>query len=156
MENLPNYSKLQKKVRQAFTLVEILLVISLLGIVTLMGLPMINGVVYQNDLDNASMVIVSTIRQAENNSRNGIEDSVWGVRFNYPNIILFKGNTYTTRDSAFDNIYELNSRLTYSGLTEITFSKMYAIPSTTGNFIITNLNGNSLTININAKGTLFY
>lgn len=156
MENIPNYSKFKRKAYQAFTLVEILLVIGLLGVVTLMGLPLINGVVYQNDIDNASVVIVSTIRQAENNSRNGIEDSVWGVRLEFPNVILFKGGTYATRDSAYDTSYSLNSRLTLSGLTEITFSKMYAIPSVTGNIMVTNSNGNTSTININAKGTLFY
>jgi prepilin-type N-terminal cleavage/methylation domain-containing protein len=165
MENTPNYSHIKKNSKKiwakrsnplGFTLIEILLVIAIFSIVVFAGLPLIRGIVFQNDLEMASLVVVSTLRQAENSSRNGLEDSAWGVRINYPDLILFKGNNYSSRDTTKDLAYTLNSNLTFSGLSEIVYSKMNAIPSTTGNIVITNINNNLVTININAKGRISY
>jgi len=164
MENTPNYSnnKIAKNIWAkrsnplGFTLIEILLVVAIFSIVVFTGLPLIRGVVYQNDLEVTSLVVVSTLRQAENSARNGLEDSVWGVRINYPDLILFKGNDYATRDTSKDLLYTLNSNITMSGLSEVTYSKMNAIPNTTGDIVIRNLNNNLVTININAKGRISY
>ena len=166
MENIPNYSK-NKKYRNngklGFTLVEILLTIGIFSVFIFATLPLIGGIIYQSDLESASLIIVSTMRQAESGARNGLEDSVWGVKLAYPQVILFKGGTYDTRDNTRDMSYSLGSNLTLTGLSEIRYSKMNAIPYasdntiiTNGNIIITNLNSKTVTININAKGRLSY
>ena len=166
MENIRNYSKNKKNKSNktlGFTLVEILLVVGIFSAFVFASLPLIGGVIYQSDLESASLVIVSTMRQAENSARNGLEDSVWGVKLAYPQVILFKGNTYATRDATRDMPYTLGSNLTLTGLSEIRYSKMYAIPYasdntiiTNGNITITNLNNDLVTININAKGRVSY
>jgi prepilin-type N-terminal cleavage/methylation domain-containing protein len=156
MENTPNYSNKSKKFIKGFTLVEILLVVGIFSVLVFASIPLVRGVMYQNDLESTSLLVVSTIRQAESNARNGLEDSEWGVRINYPLLILFKGNSYASRDASRDVNFTLNSNITFTGISEIAFSKMHAIPSTTGNIIFSNLNNITSTININAKGRLSY
>ena len=166
MENIRNYSenkRYKKNKKPGFTLVEILLVVGIFAAFVFVSLPLIGGIIYQSDLESASLVIVSTMRQAENSARNGLEDSVWGVKISYPQVIMFKGNTFDTRDSSRDMSYTLSSNLTLSGLSEIRYSKMNAIPYasdntviTNGNIVISNLNSKTVTININAKGRLSY
>jgi len=153
---MENISKCFNRRKNAFSIIEVLLVLGIFFLIVFLSLPLVRGVFYQNDLEDASLLIVSTIRQAENNSRNGLEDSVWGVRLTYPNVVLFKGATYGSRDTAFDVGVTLSSGITMSGLSEVTFSKMLGLPSVTGDIIITNLNNKTVNININAKGTLSY
>ena len=160
MGSIQNYSNNKTNAKaihiHGFSLVEILLVIALFSMFAFTAMPMVGGVVSQNDLESSSLMVVSTLRQAENNARNGIEDSTWSVRIAYPQLKLFKGSDYATRDLNYDVDYTLNSNLTLSGISTITYSKMYAIPSTTGNIIMTNQNNSSVIININAKGRLSY
>jgi prepilin-type N-terminal cleavage/methylation domain-containing protein len=162
MESTPKYfnNRTIRNKSNAFSLIEILLVVAIFGVVVFASLPLIRGIVYQNDLEAASLIVVSTLRQAENSARNGLNDSVWGVRINYPNMILFQGSDYASRVTSYDLNYTLNSNLTFSGLVEVTYSKMNAIPTTTPSSVkyitITNLNNNSMIININEKGRLSY
>lgn len=156
MENTPNYSNKKSHSFKGFTLVEILLVVGIFSVFIFASIPLIRDIMYQNDLENTSLVVVSTLRQAENNARNGLEDSVWGVSINNSQAILFKGSDFATRDTNSDVSFALSSNVSFSGISEITYSKMYAIPITTGNIIFTNLNNVSATININAKGRLSY
>ena len=165
MVNISKYSKFKfyKEKKNGFSIVEILLVLAIFFFIVFLSLPLVSGVFMQSDLEDNSLLIVSTIRQAENNSRNGLEDSVWGIKVDGTlGIVLFKGMgtsstaTYATRDPAYDLTLPISNNLTLSGISEVVFSKLEAVPSTTGNIIITNLNTKSITININEKGSLSY
>jgi prepilin-type N-terminal cleavage/methylation domain-containing protein len=158
MVNLSNYFKQKTKSahKSGFSLIEVLLVMAIFSMVVYLGLPLIRGAFYQSDLEDASLLLVSSIRQAQNNARNGLGDSVWGVRINPPEIVIFKGAGWDTRDPNYDTGINASSNISFSGLNEVRFSKLEGLPSTTGNIILTNLNTNTITVNINAKGTLSY
>ena len=158
MDNLSNFfkSKHSNNCKSGFSIIEVLLVLAIFSIIVFLSLPLVSGAFVQNDSEDASLLTVSTIRQAQNNARNGLQDSVWGVRINFPTLILFRGATYASRDPTYDSELTLSSHLTISGLSEITFSKLDGLPSTTGNIVITNLNNKTVTIYINEKGTIFY
>jgi len=156
MDNISKHFKQISKPKKAFSLIEIIVVVAIFAVVVYLGLPLIRNILFVSDLENSSSLVVSTIRQAQNNARNGLEDSVWGIRIDSPNVIMFRGTNYASRDPSYDLGIKLADNLNLSGLDEVSFSKMYGFPSTTGNIVLTSINGKSITINLNEKGTISY
>jgi prepilin-type N-terminal cleavage/methylation domain-containing protein len=140
---------------KAFTLVEVLVVIALLSLLMGISLPVYQNSQYKTELENADSVTVSTLRSAQIYSMNSFRDSVWGVRISSANIVLFKGTTYATRDTAYDITYSFPGGLSISGPSEIVFSKLYGAPNTTGTISISKYS-NTNQIVINAKGVKSY
>lgn len=137
--------------RQGFTLIELLLSISIISILATLSLPVIVSFQVRNDTDIAVQGIVDMIRRGQLYSRANSGDSIWGVRVGGGIATLFKGTSYATRDSAYDEIVELPPNTSASGLSEVTFAKVSGLPSAGGSMIFINTT-TSQTIVINTKG----
>lgn len=143
------------KTKKAYTLIELLVSIGLIGLIAGISLPIFSNFQYRNELDASVNITVRALKSAQTFAQSGLNDSVWGVRVNANTVTVFKGNTYSTRDVSFDNTYTFPLNLSTSGISEITYSKLYGIPSTTGSLNLFD-NSNSRQISINAKGTVTY
>lgn len=141
--------------KKGFTLLELLLSITILTIIVGIGIPVYQSLQNNNNLDIAKTTVVQGLRRAQELSRSGEHDAMWGVKVQSGSITLFKGATYAARDSAFDELFDTPSNIVPTGSTEIVFSKFYGIPNTTGTLTLT-LNNTVQTLNINEKGTLTY
>lgn len=141
---------------QGFTLIEVLLSVAIIAILSGLSLPVYETFARRNDLDVAAQSTVETIRKAETFARGVNYDSVWGVYFTSASTTFFKGATYATRDTSFDEVVTLPGSITQSGLTEITFTKVNAIPSVTGTLTMTSSTNSVRTIVINGEGSLEY
>ena len=138
-----------------FTLLEILLVISLILFMFGLSMPVYNTMLYGSEIENGNKILVSTLRRAQNQAMANSDNSKWGVYLTTTNVTLFKGNTYFTRDNTADTIYTLPATLSVSGPSgpapvEITFTKKYGVPSITGTITLS-LNGKTANIVINSK-----
>lgn len=139
--------------QRGFTLVEMLLSVSIITLLVGMSVPVYATFVGRNDLEVTRQGIVESLRRAQTYARAVKGDGTWGVAVISGKAVVFKGASYAARDAAFDENIIINSTITTSGLSEVVFTKLSGAPSTTGTATLTQTTSNdSRTVSINAKG----
>jgi prepilin-type N-terminal cleavage/methylation domain-containing protein len=141
---------------QGFTLIEMLLSVACLGIILGMTVPAYRLLQTRNDLDVAMITLVQSLRRAQLLSQTASGDTSWGVYVGNGSILIYKGSSYASRDVSSDEETRIPTNLVVSGLSEVTFSKLYGIPTTTGTFILTGLENQTRNVTINQKGMVDY
>ncbi len=139
-----------------FTLLEIVISISVLVIVASISVPIYQSFRARNDINIAGMEIAQSVRRAEILSQAVDGDTSWGVGVQMGSITLFKGTSYADRDVDFDEVFEMPTNITPSGLSEIVFAKFTGLPEVSGTFILTLAGGETRSIIINEKGMVDY
>lgn len=134
-----------------FTLIEILLSIAVIAILVGVMAPVTLSVLSRTNLSEAADRVADTLRTAELNARTGKNDMAWGVHYVAPTITLFAGDSYGARVVDLDQVDAVNDPIQMTGLTEIIFSKNTAVPSTTGEIVLSSPVGTE-TITVNEKG----
>ena len=146
---------LRKSSQSGFTIIELLLVISIMTIIGAVFLPVSIDYQQRNDLDVATTTFAQSVRRAQQMSMSGEGDSQWGVNMITGNIVIFKGNTYASRDINFDENYSISTSIANSGQTEYDFAKTTGAPAQVG--IVTFVNGSyQKTVSVNAYGIVNY
>ena len=107
-------------------------------------------------MDIATVEITQSARRAQVLAQTVDGDISWGIKIQLGSLIMFKGASYTTRDTNFDEVFEIPTSITPSGVTEIIFTKFTGLPQTTGTFTLTSNTNETRNITINAKGTVNY
>lgn len=144
-------------IKQAgFTLIELLLSVTIIGILAGLSLPVYESFARRNDLEVTTQSVVAAVRRAEVYARSVRGDSVWGVAFQSTGVTLYKGSTYASRDTSFDEIVEMPGSISVSGLSEVQFAKMSGSPSTSGTVTFTSTTNDTRVITLNAKGMVSY
>lgn len=139
-----------------FTLIEILLSLTLIIGITAITIPVYGHFFGRTNLDNAVSQVVGDWRRAQILSRGAENDSSWGVYVSSSTSVVFMGNSYASRNTNYDEIKNLNSIISLSGLSELVFLKATGTPSTNGTLILTSNNNESRSITINSQGTISY
>lgn len=138
-----------------FTIVELMIVIGILVVIAATASPLFGNLNNNSQLDAARDILVQDLYQAQTFSRNRSRDTSWGVAVNGQVITLFSGTSYAARDTASDIVYTVPSAITLSGSSQIVYSKLYGLPTTTGSFGFTT-KGKTATVTINSKGMVEY
>lgn len=141
--------------KNAFTLFELLLSMSLIAIIFVMSVPLYQNFLYRSEIDDAVNLYYKSLKTAQNFAENGYEDSNWGVAFSSNKVYVFSGSSFSTRDTNLDRTFDISNRINATGLTEVVFSKFYGFPNNTGAITITNV-GVTKNINVNAKGQISF
>ena len=142
--------------QSGFTLLELLLSVSIITMLAGIGLPVYESFVRRNDLDQTTTSVVALVRRAQTYATSVYGDSAWGVSFSSSGATLFKGTVFSSRDTNFDEVVSMPGSVTQSGLGEVQFAKFSATPSTTGSVTLTSTINDSRTITVNAKGMVAY
>jgi len=144
------------KYDNGFTLLEVLLSIACIAIIAGISIPVYQSFQNRNDLDIAGTTIAQSLRRAQILSQSSDGDTTSGVKILSPNIIVFRGASYSGRDTTQDETFTFPTSITPTGINEIIFSKTFGIPSTTGTITLTSNINETRTITINAKGMVTY
>lgn len=139
--------------KEAFTLIEILLVVSIFAILVAFTAPLGIDFYGNQQMDSDSAALVSALRSAQLKAMSAENDSSFGVYLTNSGYTLFKGNSYASRDGRYDEIREFSPSNALSGLQEIIFSKLTGVPNATGTIILVNESASS-TIDINEVGRI--
>ncbi|MFZ2192694.1 MAG: prepilin-type N-terminal cleavage/methylation domain-containing protein [Candidatus Moraniibacteriota bacterium] len=142
--------------RKGFTLIEIMLVIALMVLISSISVPVYQSFQVKNDLEASSNDLVQSLRRAQVLSQANEGDSTWGVKILSGGIVVFKGASYSARDVAYDEVFEIATSIVSSGISEVVFGKLSGLPQTSGDIILTTSNGDVRTISINIKGIIEY
>jgi len=140
--------------KNGFTIIELLLSISIIVILSGILIPVSRSFQLLNDLDVAVNTVVQTLRRAQILSQSMDGDNSWGVYIQSGDITLFQGISYVSRDSSFDEVFHLASVITVSGLAEIIFDKFSGTTQTVGTLVLTSANNEVREIVINEKGSI--
>lgn len=116
---------------RGFTLVEILLVIGIFALLISFLVPIGLDFYKSQQLETTSQEMVQTLRRAQLKAMSIDLDSSFGVYLTNNNYTLFKGDSYLTRDSQYDEIFDLPAIINVSGLFEIVFLKLEGKPKGT-------------------------
>lgn len=142
--------------QKGFTLLETLLSIAVISLIAGIGVPVYQSFQVRDDLDISTTTIVQSARRAEILAQASDGDTSWGLHIQSGNIVLFKGASYATRDSSYDEIFDLPTSILPSGLSEIVYAKFTGMPQTTGAITLTSNANETRIITINAKGTVSF
>jgi len=146
-----------QKQEKGFTLIELLLSIIIIVAIVGFATPIYQNFQVKNDLNLAASTVVQTLRRAQVLSQASDGNSSWGVKLQAGSISLFQGNDYLSRNTNYDEVFELSNNIdSSSGIEEVVFTKFTGLPDTTGNVILTIPNGDTKTITINQKGMIEY
>lgn len=144
--------KRKRKNKNGFTLIEMTLTIALLFYIGLISVMFYSSFYLKNAVNNVTKDFAFSLRKAQTYSMAGRQGSPWGVALTGGNITIFKGTSYATRTTAFDEVHDgIPSTLSIVGFNETVFAKMTGIPSATSTVLITG-GGRSRTMTVNAQG----
>lgn len=136
-----------------FTVIEVLLVISLMAIAAGVALPAGRHLLVRNDLATSTITLRQTMRRAQHLADSNSHDSDWGVRAEAGRVVLFKGATYSTRDTDFDEVYEISNSLIIGGDQEVVFSRVDAATVPASTTLTTSL-GATNTVRVSSVGVV--
>lgn len=145
-----------KMKKRGFTLLEMLLSVSIIVIITSITVPVYFSLKIDNDLNIAQNIIVTGLRRAQILARASKNDSDWGVHMQTNSITIFNGTSYAARVTTFDEDFDTPNTVTFSNLSEIVFSKFTGLPTTTGQIDLTANNNATAQVAINAQGEIDY
>lgn len=148
--------KFQAKSLKGFTLLEMMLSVSILAIIFAMTGPLYRIFMVRNDLDVTVGSLVQNLRRAQMLSQVADGDSVWGVHTATGSILIFKGATYGARDQTFDENTDIPTSIVISGLTDVVFVKKTGVPQSTGTTTFTSVTNETRNVTINQKGMVDY
>ncbi len=158
---------------KGFTLVEILIVVSVLIIISASGVAIFSSRTTQVSLDASSKEVIEIISQARNYAVTGYFGDAWGIRIldnssacvdSGDCVIMFKGESFVSRDIAYDRSVQLDRGvyIDASETNEFYFKPVAGwLSTTTGalaeqQLILKSNDGNSETIAIAASGISYY
>jgi prepilin-type N-terminal cleavage/methylation domain-containing protein len=136
--------------RRAFTIIEILLAVSIIAVIGSLSIPSYRYYQIVSDLDRASNQVTHALYRSRQLALSNADDSAWGFRV--ADGVLFNGENFTDRNVLLDEEYALPAGITVSGLSEVSFSRIKGVPSATGSIVLTAVNGLQRVIAVIGEG----
>ena len=139
--------------KNGFTLIEIIITVSLLLIILSIGVPYGLRYFRTERLNSASRNLLATLRLAQAYAMNQKGDSDFGVIIQGDKFIFFQGTDYSSRNPAFDQVFDFSDQIEVSGIHEIVFAKLTGMPGEPGNITLTSGDSSNV-IRINEAGLM--
>ena len=138
---------------KGFTIIELIIVVSLVGIVTGVATPFLSAFILRDNWHVATDRVVSEMRKAQAYAMDGKTvngNNLWGVCVIGNVFRLFNG---TCNSPNQNEDYSVPNGVALTGLTSITFGNLRGEPSVAGSINISTNLGTS-TITLNAAGMI--
>lgn len=140
---------------------EILVVVSVIGILVLIALPQFSKMKENQVLKNTIGEVSSTLHNAQSQSLASVNSSEYGVRFQSNQIIIFTGKVFSSgaSDNKIINITSPSSisNVTLNGVSassgDLYFERLSGVPSKTGTITISTPSTSKI-ITISATGAV--
>ena len=145
-----------QKLKLGFTLLELLLVFALIALLAGISVPVLQSLQVRNNLDIATNTVFQNLRRAQTLSQAVERDNRWGVMIDTEKIVIFKGESYLSRDAGFDESFNMPQGVTISISQEIIFLKLSGELQASKQITLLSNSGDSKEITINEKGTILY
>ena len=152
---------MQKFFQKGITVIEMLIVVSVIGILVLITLPRFSKIKENQVLKNTLGDVTSVLHRAQTQSLASVDSSEYGVRFQSDQVIIFKGKIFSAEapDNKITNISSPSSisNVTLGGISsstgELYFERLSGIPSKIGTITISTPSASKI-ITISATGAV--
>lgn len=131
---------------------ELILVVALVSIISIMSPIFYSRFILQNAVFNTADQLSGSLRKAQLYSMMSKQGSAWSVNYSSNAITLYKGTTFSGHDTSFDEKFDVNSNVSVSGITDISFARITGISQPSTSTINISSNNNSKTITVNSQG----
>ncbi len=143
--------------KKAFTLIEMLLVIAIIGLLGTITIPFYQRLQITTQRQTFSNQLISELRHAKLMAISANNDQSWGLNINQNQATLFMGNDFANRDQTFDESVVVPSNVTVGGsINQVIFAKQSGLPNVSGIITVSDTNGQTQSIAINSQGTVDY
>lgn len=132
--------------RPGFALLEVIIVLGIMGAMSALSIPAYREYQMRSDLDRVAQQVAQGLTRAKLLATSGERDAPWG--YYVPAGVLYKGESYANRDTAFDEVYPMPNTITVNGLLDVTYSRVSGRPSATGDIVLRALNDDERTIQV--------
>ena len=142
--------------KKGFSLIEVLLSISLMSFLSVSVYVVNIQFLQKNELQNATSILSDSLAYAQTSATTMRDDSDWGVHYNANQIVVFKGNVYSSRDMNYDQVYVVTQGINITGANDLVYKKYTGALQNPGNVVITSRNNETKTIQVNSVGAITY
>lgn len=142
------------RTQNGFTLLEMMLSVAMMMLLLGISLPIYRSYHVNTDLASAKSVVSTVLLQAKTQALAGELDDDWGVVVEPGTVTLFKGDSFASRDAAFDISTRISSSLAIAGISEIYFEKVTGVPSASGQIELINQINRQAVITISDVGII--
>lgn len=140
-----------------FTLIELLLVVPIIGIISVVTMPILMDSMIRNDINTALTTAAQTTRRANLLSKAVEGDRQWGIHFENSKIAIFKcpasgGCAFVGRNSVetdYDETFNVSSAIVITGTTDYLFTKLSGLTTAGTTTFTSGSTAKILTINSN-------
>lgn len=147
--------------QKGITAVEVLVAVSVIGILVLIAFPQFSKIKENQVFKNTIEDITSTLRSAQSQSLASVNSLEYGVYFQSDQIVLFKEKVFSpsATDNKIINIISPSSisNVTLGGVSagtgELYFARLSGVPSKTGTITVSTSSASKI-ITISATGTV--
>lgn len=139
---------------RGFTLIEILLSLSMMAVIAAFSLPVAQNYQLRSGLHVAKDTTAQQLRRAQSLSIAGEGDDTWGVAIQNGSVTLFKGSSYASRDTSYDEVNAIQTSITTSGISEVVFTRITGEPSTTGDINLESAASQTEIITVQSNGLI--
>ena len=106
----------------------------------------------KNALANTQDQIAGEMRKAQLYAMLGRQNGAWGVNYAANVLTLFQGNSYATRNVAFDEKFTIPTSVAISGLSELVYERKTGLPGTSPLTVNITVSPNTKTLTMNTYG----
>ncbi|MEK7219009.1 MAG: prepilin-type N-terminal cleavage/methylation domain-containing protein, partial [Patescibacteria group bacterium] len=139
--------------RRGFTYVELLTVLGIIAIIAGLAFPFARSLFFKNDLSLSADQVSTALGRARTLALEGMRGDSWGYSVEHG--VIFKGSSYAMREPAFDEQMGIVGGVAASGLAEVTFRHIEGTPTQTGSITLTNLQGDTVTVDVSGSGIAY-
>ena len=132
---------------------ELIITLGISAMILAVSWPLISNMYLSFQITSERDNLIGVLRKAQSLAFTNQDQSSYGLYILENQYIVFKGDSYAARDTAFDEKFAKPSDIIISGLSEVVFTSLSGIPNATGTFNISNSRQN-LSIQINEEGTI--
>lgn len=108
---------------KGLTFIEVILVLTIVLTIGTMAASFSGNFFFSKNVSNFYEMFRSDIRQAQLYSMEGRGGSEWGVALRGRSLILFRGSSYASRESAFDESVSIPGIVAFSGFDEVVMER---------------------------------
>jgi len=139
--------------KKALTSIELLLSLAIISLILAISTPFYLSLYTRSKTESILKEIEATVHRTKIKALASELDDDWGIAIGIDNkITIFKGNSYSSRNTTYDESSKIESGMDIENDQEIIFSKGSALPNITPTIVLKNINEDIIQIYIDPYG----